>query len=79
MEREEFFANYIIETKCTIREVAKKFGVSKSTVHNDVSNRLKRKNFSLYEKVKVILNLNFSQKHIRGGLATKLKYQKTKK
>lgn len=67
-------AKYIIKTKQTVRQTAIVYGVSKSTVHNDVSNRLKKINFGLYKKVKVILDKNFKEKHIRGGESTKLKY-----
>ena len=61
--REEVFADYILENNATIRTTAKVFGYSKSTVHNDVSNKLKKSNFNLYKKVKQILENNFSEKH----------------
>ena len=77
--REEVFADYILENNATIRTTAKVFGYSKSTVHNDVSNKLKKSNFNLYKKVKTILENNFSEKHIRGGNATKKKYENNKK
>lgn len=67
-------ANYIIETKCTVRDAAKKFGISKSTVHKDVTERLLKINKTLYEETKKILLENKSERHIRGGLATKNKY-----
>ena len=70
----ELFAKYIIYNKTTIRKTASVFGVSKSLVHNDVSNKLPKVNRALYCKVKVILDKNFSEKHIRGGLATKKKF-----
>ncbi len=70
---------YIIENKATVRQTAKKFGFSKSTVHKDVSHRLKRLNKEMYLLVKDILDINKSQRHIRGGLATKNKYLKIKK
>ena len=73
-ERVIQFALYIKETHDTIRQTAKIFGVSKSTVHNDVSTKLRKINYDLYKKVQKILNENFEQKHIRGGLATKSKY-----
>lgn len=65
---------YIIENKETVRGTAKKFGISKSTVHKDVSQRLKSVNPSLYKEVKKILEINKAQRHIRGGIATKNKY-----
>ena len=66
---------YIIESKATVRSAAKKFGVSKSTVHKDVSERLKLVNPQLYKKVKNVLEINKAQRHIRGGIATKNKYK----
>ena len=65
---------HIIESGDTVRSTAKKFGISKSTVHKDVSSRLQRINPSLYSEVKKVLELNKSERHIRGGLATKNKY-----
>jgi putative DeoR family transcriptional regulator (stage III sporulation protein D) len=65
---------YIVENKTTVRKAARKFGVSKSTVHKDVSERLKYINLSLYRDVKKILEINKAQRHIRGGFATKNKY-----
>ncbi len=73
-ERAAQIGEYIVETKTTVRNAAKKFGISKSTVHKDVSQRLKRINPMLYKDVKEILEINKSQRHIRGGLATKQKY-----
>ena len=73
-ERTVELANYIIENNCTVRKAAKKFGISKSTVHKDVAERLKHTNPQLYGRVKVILDQNKAQRHIRGGLATKQKY-----
>ena len=69
-------AVYIIENKATVRETEKKFGISKSTVHKDLSERLKRINYSLYQQVYAILQQNKAERHIRGGLATKEKYKK---
>lgn len=69
-------ASYIIETGATVRKAAKKFGVSKSTVHMDVTERLKKLNPLLYKQVREILELNKSERHIRGGIATKEKYSK---
>lgn len=68
-------ANYIIENKCTVRKAASKFGISKSTVHKDVSERLKYCNMNLYNQVKEVLQINKQERHIRGGLATKKKYK----
>lgn len=75
-KREEVFAIYIIENNCTIRDCAKKYHISKSTVHNDISSKLKKSNKFLYERVYRVLNKNLKERHIRGGLATKLKYSK---
>ena len=69
-------AKYIIENKATVRDAAKKFGISKSTVHIDVSERLKRLNPSLYSDVRKILDINKAERHIRGGMATKQKFLK---
>ncbi len=74
-ERAVNLAHYIIETKDTVRGAAKKFGVSKSTVHKDVSERLTYINKALAAEVREILNENKAERHIRGGLATKLKYE----
>lgn len=74
MERAEKFALYLVENKSTIRKSADVFGVSKSTFHNDVSNKLKNINKYLYAEVKKILDENFKEKHIRGGESTKKKY-----
>lgn len=74
-ERAVEIANYIIETKATVRQTAKKFGISKSTVHKDVTDRLEHINPSLAASARMVLNVNKSERHIRGGLATKEKYQ----
>ena len=71
-------AEYIIETKATVRQTARKFGVSKSTVHKDVTNRLSRLNPALAEKTRKVLDKNKQERHIRGGQATKEKYMKMK-
>ena len=71
-------AHYILETKATVRQTAMVFGVSKSTVHNDVTKRLASINPLLCSEVKEILQENKAQRHIRGGLATKEKYNKLK-
>ena len=69
-------ALYVIETGCTVRTAAKQFGISKSTVHKDLSQRLPKCNKILYEKVRKVLDTNLKERHIRGGMATKSKYQK---
>lgn len=71
-------AVYIIETGATVRTAARHFGISKSTVHKDLSQRLERCNRELYRQVRQVLDENKAQRHIRGGMATKLKYQKQK-
>ena len=77
-ERVLQFAHYIIDSKDTVRGTAKKFGISKSTVHKDVSERLKKINPSLAVQVRIILDENKAERHIRGGMATKLKYSHLK-
>lgn len=71
--------HYIVETKSTVRQAAKVFGISKSTVHNDVTKRLSVINPLLCSEVKTVLDENKAQRHIRGGLATKEKYSKMKR
>ena len=68
-------ATYIIETGATVRAAAQHFGISKSTVHKDLSQRLPQYNKYLYHQVRHVLDLNKAQRHIRGGLATKEKYK----
>lgn len=75
-ERAIDLAKYIIDSKDTVRGAAKKFGISKSTVHKDVSERLNKINPRLAKEVRKILNENKAERHIRGGMATKLKYSK---
>ncbi len=75
-DRSVLLGQYISDTHATVRGAAKKFGVSKSTVHKDVAERLKYINPQLYREVKSILEINKAQRHIRGGMATKLKYKK---
>ena len=77
-DRATLLAHYIIETKDTVRSTAKKFGVSKSTVHKDVSDRLLKINPVLAKQVREILDENKAERHIRGGMATKLKYSHEK-
>ncbi|CDZ24834.1 hypothetical protein CCDG5_1727 [[Clostridium] cellulosi] len=74
-ERAVELGEYIIANKSTVRGAAKKFGVSKSTVHKDVSERLKKLNPQLYVEVKHVLDINKAQRHIRGGMATRRKYR----
>ncbi|MCI8590947.1 MAG: sporulation transcriptional regulator SpoIIID [Lachnospiraceae bacterium] len=73
-ERAVEIANYIIETKATVRQTAKKFGISKSTVHKDVTDRLSQINPSLASEARQVLDVNKSERHIRGGMATREKY-----
>lgn len=74
-ERAVAIANYIIDQNATVRQTAKKFGISKSTVHKDVTERLENINPTLAAKARVVLDVNKSERHIRGGLATREKYQ----
>lgn len=73
-ERAVEIAGYIIETKATVRQAAKQFGISKSTVHKDITDRLLRINPSLAAEARKILDVNKSERHIRGGMATREKY-----
>lgn len=74
-DRAAMLGKYIVSNKATVRSAAKKFGVSKSTVHKDVSERLRSINKGLYREVQDVLAVNKAQRHIRGGLATKKKYE----
>lgn len=74
-ERACKLAVYIIENKATVRAAARHFGISKSTVHKDLSQRLPCYHPGLYRQVRSILELNKAQRHIRGGLATREKYR----
>ncbi|MEG0546365.1 MAG: sporulation transcriptional regulator SpoIIID [Oscillospiraceae bacterium] len=74
-ERAAILGEYIVENKATVRAAAKVFGISKSTVHMDVSQRLERINPTLYSEVREILDINKSERHIRGGIATREKYK----
>ncbi|MBR5496355.1 MAG: sporulation transcriptional regulator SpoIIID [Clostridia bacterium] len=78
-ERAVELGEYIVEHKTTVRATAKQFGISKSTVHSDVSGKLKRISPSLYNEVRKVLDDNKAQRHIRGGLATKEKYLSKRK
>lgn len=73
-ERAVELGQYIIESKATVRSAAKKFGVSKSTVHKDVSERIEHVNPALASEVRKVLDVNKAERHIRGGLATREKY-----
>ena len=73
-ERCVVLANYLVENKTTVRAVAGKFGISKSTVHKDVTQTLKTVNPALYRQVKDILEVNKQERHLRGGEATRKKY-----
>ncbi len=77
-ERAVALGNYIIEHDATVRQAAKEFNISKSTVHKDVSERLKSISPQLYQQVKQVLEKNKSERHIRGGMATKSKYERLK-
>lgn len=74
-ERVIELANYIIEKRTTVRSAAKKFGISKSTVHKDVTERLSSINQNLANEVRTVLEENKAERHIRGGQATRVKYQ----
>ena len=73
-DRSEVFANYVIETGATVRACATHFGISKSTVHKDLTARLYYINKNLYREVQKIMDLNKSERHLRGGEATRQKY-----
>jgi putative DeoR family transcriptional regulator (stage III sporulation protein D) len=73
-ERAEVIAKYVIETGDTVRGAAAHFGISKSTIHKDLAYKLKYYNTSLYKSVKEILEINKSERHLRGGEATRMKY-----
>ena len=75
-QRAQELAVYMIENRATVRAAAKKFGVSKSTVHKDLTDRLKHINQGLYLQVKEVLDVNKQERHIRGGMATRRKYRK---
>ncbi len=77
-DRSVILGEYILENKSTVRAAAKQFGISKSTVHKDITQRLPIENPQLYPLVKNILEINKQERHIRGGLATKHKYEEEK-
>ena len=74
-ERAARLAEYIIENNATVRAAAKKFGISKSTVHKDITERLKQSDPLLWQQAKVVLERNKAERHIRGGIATRIKYR----
>lgn len=78
-ERAVEVAEYLIENNSTVRAAARHFGVSKSTVHKDVTERLEKSDPILYQDVRKILDVNKAERHLRGGLATKRKYLREKK
>lgn len=74
-ERAMSIANYIIENNATVRQTAREFGISKSTVHKDVTDRLMQINPALAKQARRVLDVNKSERHIRGGMATREKYR----
>ena len=78
-ERAVEVANYIIKSNATVRQTAKQFGISKSTVHKDITDRVEHINPQLARRVRSVLEINKAQRHIRGGIATKNKYLNLKK
>ena len=74
-ERATLLGGYIIETGATVRATAKHFGISKSTVHKALTQRLRACNYTLYLQVRKVLDRNKQERHIRGGMATKRKYK----
>ena len=75
LKRAEMLGEYILDTGATVRATAKVFKISKSTVHNDVTERLSYDNPQLYRQVKAVLEKNKQERHIRGGMATRKKYK----
>ena len=73
-DRSEELGKHIIDMGCTVREAAAWFGISKSTVHKDVTEKLARSNPALYKEVKAVLERNKAERHLRGGEATRIKY-----
>lgn len=74
-ERAITIAQYIIDSKATVRQAASRFGVSKSTIHKDMTERLPAINHTLAENVRKVLDINKSERHLRGGMATRAKYK----
>ncbi len=77
-ERCVILGKYIVENNATVRAAARQFGISKSTVHQDITTKLEKANVSLYNEVKAVLDKNKQERHIRGGEATKKKYKELK-
>ncbi len=73
-ERAVALGQYVAETGATVRNAAMRFGISKSTVHKDLTQRLKRQNRALYNSVQKVLQVNKEERHLRGGAATRQKY-----
>ena len=74
-ERAVELGAYIVENQTTVRDAAKKFGVSKSTVHKDITQRLEKLDGTLWAEAKAVLERNKAERHIRGGIATRIKYK----
>ena len=74
-ERTIRLAQYMVEERATVRQTAARFGISKSTVHKDITTRLKKQNAVLYERVQEVLRTNKQERHIRGGMATREMYR----
>ena len=77
-KRCEIIAKYMLETRATVRSAAGVFGISKSTVHKDVTKILEKENHALFVRVKELLEINKNERHVRGGEATRLKYSQMK-
>ena len=77
-KRCEVIAKYMIETRATVRSAAGVFGISKSTIHKDVTKVLEKENHALFVRVKELLEINKNERHVRGGEATRLKYSQIK-
>lgn len=78
-ERVIDIAKYVVERKVTVRDAAKRFGISKSTVHKDLRDRLPKLDKQLYKKVDEVLSVNLAERHIRGGEATRRKYREERR
>lgn len=77
-KRAEKIGYYLVETKCTVRKAASVFGISKTVVHDDVSKKLKAINPALWKEAKKVLKFNKDERHMRGGMVTKMRYSKKK-
>ncbi len=78
ISRAEMFAQYLVDHNATVRQTAKHFNISKSTVHGDISKKLPLLNPPLFRRAKCVMDYNYEVKHIRGGRATSLKYKHKK-